>query len=258
MGWRPRSRAASADSTTIAAAPIPMIMPCRRRSNGVAASSTTSSVAAAPEARKPAATHGSRFSLVTSSAATTITRRHRPARIQSWANAIAWVVLAHAALICVFGPRAPMISANCECPMDRTRNRNRRSNANPSVSIRWRRSAILRSISSTAGSSPRIRDRTASRAMQLLAAAPVGVVPGQVCGEVSRNRGRLKRRSHRCRRAARRADPTARAGWSRGSLSCSASPAGCRRRAARRTRRRWPGGSRRPARRRGPGRCRTR
>ena len=52
---RPRSSAASALSTTSAAAPIPMIMPCRRRSNGIAASSTTSSVAAAPLARKPGA-----------------------------------------------------------------------------------------------------------------------------------------------------------------------------------------------------------
>ena len=53
IGCSPRSRAASADSTTSAAAPMPMIMPCRRWSNGMAASSTTSSVAAAPEARKP-------------------------------------------------------------------------------------------------------------------------------------------------------------------------------------------------------------
>ena len=133
IGCSPRSRAASADSTTNAAAPIPTIMPCRRRSNGVAASSTESSVAAAPEARKPEVTHGSRLSLVTSSAATTTTRRQRPARIQSSASDSAWVVLAQAALICVLGPRAPMISANCECPMDRHRNRNRRSKVNGSV-----------------------------------------------------------------------------------------------------------------------------
>ena len=128
MGWMPRSRAASADSTTNAAAPAPTTMPCRRRSNGVAASSTRSSVAAAPDARKPAVTHGSRCSPVASSAETTTTLRHRPARIQSSARDRAWVVLAHAALICVFGPRAPMISANWEWPIDRARKRKRRSN----------------------------------------------------------------------------------------------------------------------------------
>ena len=83
IGVIARSRAAAALSTTIAAAPIPSSIPCRRRSNGSAASSTTSSVAAAPEARKPDPTHGSSCSEVTSSAAITITRRARPARIQS-------------------------------------------------------------------------------------------------------------------------------------------------------------------------------
>ena len=34
IGWMPRSRAASADSTTKPRRPCPMIMPCRRRSNG--------------------------------------------------------------------------------------------------------------------------------------------------------------------------------------------------------------------------------
>jgi len=56
----------------------------------------------------------------------------------------AWVrdvVLAQAALIWVFGPRAPMISANWECPMDRHRNRNRRSKVNGSTSIPSRSSA---------------------------------------------------------------------------------------------------------------------
>ena len=65
---------------------------------------------------------------MTSSAATTTTRWQRPARIQSSAMATAWVVLAHAALTWVFGPRAPISSANWECPIDRTRNRKRRSN----------------------------------------------------------------------------------------------------------------------------------
>ena len=57
IGVTPRSRAASALSTTRAAAPMPMTMPCRRRSNGRAASSTFSSSAAAPEATNPAPIH---------------------------------------------------------------------------------------------------------------------------------------------------------------------------------------------------------
>jgi len=114
IGWRPRSAAASAASTTMAAAPIPMIMPWRRRSKGIAASATRSSVAAAPLARNPLVTQGSSSSLVTSSAETITTRRHRPTRIQSWATDTACVVLAHAAFSCVFGPRAPISSANCE------------------------------------------------------------------------------------------------------------------------------------------------
>ena len=124
----PRSRAAPALSTTSAAAPMPRIIPWRRRSNGSAASSTTSSVAAAPEARKPAPSQPSSVSEVASSAATTTTRRQRPARIQSSASATACVVLAHAELICVLGPRAPISSANCEWPIESTRNRKRRSN----------------------------------------------------------------------------------------------------------------------------------
>ena len=128
IGCRPRSRAASADSTTKDAAPAPTTMPWRRRSNGVAASSTRSSVAAAPEARKPAVTHGIRWVPVASSAETTTTRRHRPARIQSSASESACVALAQAAFTWVFGPRAPMISANWECPIDSARNRKRRSN----------------------------------------------------------------------------------------------------------------------------------
>ena len=158
IGWTPRSRAASADSRTTAAAPEPMIMPCRRRSNGRAASSTRASVAAAPVAMNPVPIHGMRLSLLTSSAETTITRRQRPERIQSSATPMAWVVLAQAALSCVLGPRAPMISANWECPMDSTRKRKRRSNSNGRASISalsWARSA---SISATAaGSDSRVR-----------------------------------------------------------------------------------------------------
>ena len=184
IGCRPRSRAASADSTTRAAAPIPRIIPCRRWSNGMAASSTTSSVAAAPEARNPDPSHGSSASEVASSADTTTTRRQRPARIQSSASATACVVLAHAALTCVFGPRAPMISANCECPIDRHRNRKRRSNAYGSVSRVWRSSWMRRSTSAAAGSSSLIRARTASSALSCSRSAAVDVVALELIGEV--------------------------------------------------------------------------
>ena len=127
IGVSPRSRADAALSTTSPAAPMPSSIPWRRRSNGSAASSTTSSVAAAPEARKPAPSHPSMVSEVASSAATTTTRRQRPARIQSSASETACVVLAQAEFTCVLGPRAPISSANWECPIDRTRNRKRRS-----------------------------------------------------------------------------------------------------------------------------------
>ena len=89
IGWIPRSRAASADSMTSDAAPIPTSMPWRRRSKGVAASSTFSSVAAAPLARKPEPTQGRSTSEETSSADTITTRRQRPVAIQSSANAMA-------------------------------------------------------------------------------------------------------------------------------------------------------------------------
>ncbi len=39
----------------------------------------------------------------------------------------AWVPLAQAELIWVLGPRAPMSSANCECPIASSLKRNRRS-----------------------------------------------------------------------------------------------------------------------------------
>ena len=149
-GCMPRSRTASADSITMAAAPIPRSIPWRRLSNGTAASSTASSVAAAPVARKPAPTHSRSASEVTLSAATITTRRQRPARIQSSARPMAWVVLAQAALTCVFGPRAPMISANCEWPIARTRNRKRRSNSNGSAAIAASSSPIRRSVSAAA------------------------------------------------------------------------------------------------------------
>ena len=155
IGVSPRSRAAAALSTTRPAAPMPMIIPWRRRSNGSAASSTTSSVAAAPEARKPEPIQPIIVSEVASSAATITTRRQRPARIQSSASAMACVVLAQAELIWVFGPRAPISSANCEWPIDSTRNRKRRSNAYGSCSSWCRRSWMRRSTSArTTGSVP--------------------------------------------------------------------------------------------------------
>ena len=126
-GVMPRSRAASALSTTRPTAPMPMSIPWRRRSNGRAASSTFSSRAAAPEATKPAPIHSMRWSDVASSAPMTRTRRARPARIQSSAIEIACVVEEQAALTCVFGPRAPMSSANWEWPIERIWKRKRRS-----------------------------------------------------------------------------------------------------------------------------------
>ena len=77
--------------------------------------------------RNPAPIHSSKLSLVTLSPATMITRLHRPAPIQSCASDTACVVLAQAEFSCVLGPRAPMCSANCECPIARMRNRNRLS-----------------------------------------------------------------------------------------------------------------------------------
>ena len=99
----------------------------QRKELGSGPAAQSPSVAAAPLARKPAPIHSRRWSLVGLSAAITTTRRQRPARIQSSASAKAWVVLAQAELTWVFGPRAPMVSANCACAMGRTRNRKRRS-----------------------------------------------------------------------------------------------------------------------------------
>ena len=140
----PRSSTASWLSTTRAQAPIPMMVPWRRRSNGRAASSTLSSVAAAPEARNPAPIQGSILSPVATSAPRTRTRRQRPLRIQSSAMAIAWAVEAQAELTWAFGPRAPTYSANWLCPMARIRKRNRRSNSYGSRSSSSVSAAILR------------------------------------------------------------------------------------------------------------------
>ncbi len=164
IGDMPRSRAASADSTTKAAAPIPMIMPCRRRSNGVAASSTFSSVAAAPLARKPDPIQGRVRSPAASSAEITMTRRHRPARIQSSATDSACVALAQAALTWVFGPRAPISSANWEWPIESTRKRKRRSKEYGFASRSAYSSPSSRSTSARAGASSESCSRTDSSA----------------------------------------------------------------------------------------------
>ena len=107
MGLMPRSAAVLACSSTTALAPMPRMRPWRRASNGRAVSSTTSFVLAAPAAMKPPPIQRMRFSLVTLSALTTMTRLQRPTRIQSWAMATPWVADAHAAFTAVFGPRAP-------------------------------------------------------------------------------------------------------------------------------------------------------
>ena len=163
---------------------MPRIIPCRRWSNGVAASSTMSSVAAAPDARNPDPSQGSSASELASSADTTITRRQRPARIQSSASVVACVVLAHAALTCVLGPRAPMISANCEWPIARQRKMNRRSNTYGSDS-----QGVTQLVDAPVGlhrggfvtahpGAHRFQGK------QLLAVAPVDVVALEVSGEV--------------------------------------------------------------------------
>jgi hypothetical protein len=77
----------------------------------------------------PAPIHSIRASLVTLSAAMTTTRRQRPERIQSSASAMPDAVEAQATLTWVFGPRAPMYSANWLWPMTRMRSRKRRSKA---------------------------------------------------------------------------------------------------------------------------------
>ena len=127
MGITPRASASSRRSSISPTAPIPRIIPWRRRSKGNAASATLASVVAAPAAMKPLAIHSSMVSVVTSSAPRTSTRSQRPRRIQSWARATARVVLAQAEFTWVFGPRAPMNWANWEWPIDRTWKRKRRS-----------------------------------------------------------------------------------------------------------------------------------
>ena len=215
-----------------------MIMPCRRLSKGSAASSTASSVAAAPEARKPEPIHSIRWSPVTLSPATTRTRRQRPARIQSSARATPWVVLAHAELIWVLGPRAPMISANWEWPIDSTRKQE------PAVEGVGLGLQILADCPDALVDLPRHRvavaDARAQRQQQIqrLPPGPVDVVALELVGEAARSPGRPRRRRCRCRRASSPAASTGRAAGCRCWSSCSAGRAGCRRRAARRSRRR--------------------
>ena len=105
-GFIPRLVTSVSSSTIKDTAPIPTIIPLRRRSNGKAALVTSPSVVAAPEAKKAVKIHSDTLSLLISSALITMTRLQRPNLIQSWAIAIAWAVEAQAALMAVAGPRA--------------------------------------------------------------------------------------------------------------------------------------------------------
>ena len=116
-GFMPRFSTSLCSSTIKDTAPMPTIMPLRRRSKGRAALVTSASVVAAPEARKAVSIHSAMESLVMSSALITITRLARPRRIQSCATAIACAVLAHAALMEVAGPLARIHCAKCDWAM---------------------------------------------------------------------------------------------------------------------------------------------
>ena len=148
---------------------------------------------------------------MTSSAEMTITRRQRPARIQSSASATACVVLAQAELICVLGPRAPMNSANCECPIDKTRSRKRRSK-----DIRLFLDGVPQLFQCAAQFPVRERNRH-STSLPAPAGSPAGPIVragSDRCNSApfhrrtSRSPGKRKRRSRRCRRAKRRAEPS--------------------------------------------------
>ena len=127
-GFMPRAAVWRPSSMTMPTAPIPIIMPLRRRSKGRAASLTTSLVLEAPVAKNPVPIQPIRVGLEMSSAATTMTRLARPVRIQSSAIPTAWVVEAQAALICVQGPMALMYCEVWAWPSESTRNRKERLN----------------------------------------------------------------------------------------------------------------------------------
>mmetsp|Transcript_22005 Transcript_22005/g.37757 ORF Transcript_22005/g.37757 Transcript_22005/m.37757 type:complete len:268 (+) Transcript_22005:1852-2655(+) len=135
-GWHPgtagsfiRSWQLDSVSNTIPIPPAPKIIPDRRLSKGQEASSTASFVVAAPNARNPEPSHGRRVPPEPLSPATTTTLCARPEISISCAIPMAWVVPAHAAFVCVFGPRHPASCANCAFPRTSTRNRNLRSNS---------------------------------------------------------------------------------------------------------------------------------
>ncbi len=111
----PRLVTSLSSSTIKDTAPIPTIIPLRRRSNGKAALVTSASVVAAPEARNAVKIHSFTLSFVMSSALMTMTRLQRPIRIQSCATEMACAVEAQAALIAVAGPRARIHWQKCEC-----------------------------------------------------------------------------------------------------------------------------------------------
>mmetsp|Transcript_17652 Transcript_17652/g.40445 ORF Transcript_17652/g.40445 Transcript_17652/m.40445 type:complete len:227 (-) Transcript_17652:96-776(-) len=119
----------SSVSRTMPMPPAPRTMPDRRLSKGQAASSTAAFVVAAPRARKPEPSQGRSVSPDPLSPATTTTRSARPDMSMSCAIPIAWVVPAHAAFVCVFGPLHPASCASCALPRTRTRKRNFRSNS---------------------------------------------------------------------------------------------------------------------------------
>ena len=180
-GTMPRARTSAARSITSPTAPMPRIMPWRRRSNGSAASSTLAVVVAAPAARKPEPIHSKRVSFVTSSAPMTITRSARPSRIQSSATASPCVVLAHAALSWVFGPRAPMNCANWECPIARIWKRKRRSKwPSPSSPLVWSLAMSWSSPGNALAKMMPVRSRMASGSAQPVATGLPVVVWRQV------------------------------------------------------------------------------
>ncbi len=114
---RPRFLTRSPLSTTIAAAPLPIIVPLRSASKGLAASKTLFFIVAAPIARNPAWSHWPSLSESVTSLPMTTTRSHLPVLIQSSAIAIPCVTEAHAAFDCVFGPFALINCANWGAPI---------------------------------------------------------------------------------------------------------------------------------------------
>ena len=134
-------------STIRETAPIPTIIPLRRRSKGKAAFVTSASVVAAPEAKNAVKIHSETLSFVMSSALITITRLQRPNLIQSLAIEIAWAVEAQAALMAVAGPRARIHWQKCEWAIMIVFKMNSEVNAAGSISLSLKVSLYHCSIS---------------------------------------------------------------------------------------------------------------